>query len=157
MSTDENLASSKHKYVDIKIKQDNIVEHFQQFDDWEEKYRYIINLGEMLPQFSDDDRIAENTVKGCQSTVWLKPYLLNGKVHFQSDSESAIVKGLVALLIEVFNGQTPTEIINADIFFMNEIGLKYYLSPTRSNGLLSILNKMRSEAKNFQDLFVEPI
>ena len=136
----------KDNEVSIKDVQDQIIEEFSFFDNWEEKYSYIIDLGKSLSKLSDNYKIEENKIKGCQSQVWLVSNFENGKVYFEGDSDALIVKGLVSMLIRVYSGQTPDDIISNDLRLMNEIGLQQHLSPTRSNGLASMLKQIKYHA-----------
>ncbi len=131
----------------IKEIQEEIREEFSTFDDWESKYEYIIELGKQQPSLSPEDKTEENKVSGCQSQVWLKTEYKDGKLIFSADSDAIITKGLIALLIRVFNNQKPEDIIESDITFLDEIGLMKHLSPNRSNGLLSMVKKIKSEAQ----------
>jgi cysteine desulfuration protein SufE len=133
--------------------QNEIVEEFELFDDWTDRYEYIIDLGKKNPALPDSDKIEANIIKGCQSQVWLTSQYENGRVLFSGDSDAIIVKGLVALLIRVLSGHTPIEISSADLFFIDKIGMTKHLAQTRSNGLLSMVKQMKFyalayEAKN---------
>lgn len=127
----------------ISKKQEELISEFQFFDDWMERYEYIIELGKSLPlideKYKDDDHI----IKGCQSKVWLHADLDNDKVYFTADSDAIITKGIVALLVRVLSGEKATDVAEADLYFIDKIGLKEHLSPTRSNGLLSMLKQMK--------------
>ena len=120
-----------------------ILEDFDMFENWEQKYEYLIDLGKDLPSIDKKHRIEENLIKGCQSRVWLHAKEHNGKIIFSADSDAIMTKGIIALLIRVFSGQNPSEIINADLNFINMIGLKEQLSATRANGLLSMIKQMK--------------
>ncbi len=135
--------------MSIKEKQEEIIEEFSMFDDWDSKYEYIIELGKQHPPLPDEDKTQENKVSGCQSQVWIKTEYKNGKMVFQADSDAIITKGLIALLIRVFNNQDPKEIYNSDIKFLDEIGLIKHLSPNRSNGLLSMVKRIKAEAQKY--------
>lgn len=127
-----------------------IVDEFSIFSDWMEKYEYIIELGKKLPPLDDVFKTEENLVKGCQSRVWLHAELqLDGKVIFTADSDAVITKGIIALLIRVLSGQKPTDILSADLSFIDRIGLKEHLSLTRSNGLVSMIKQMKLAALAF--------
>ncbi|MDL2228361.1 SufE family protein [Bacteroidales bacterium OttesenSCG-928-K03] len=128
-----------------------LVNEFSYFDDWTDKYNYIIEMGKQLPQIDEQYKIPNYTIQGCQSQVWLHADFNNGKVYFTADSDAIITKGIIAILIKVFSDATPDEIINADLSFIDEIGLKEYLSPTRSNGLLSMLKQMQMYAYAFKN------
>jgi len=123
--------------------QNEIVEEFELFDDWTDRYEYIIDLGKKNPPLPNKFKVEDNIIKGCQSQVWLISTFENGLVHFQADSDAIIVKGLVSLLIRVLSGHTPEEISGADLFFINKIGMTSHLAQTRSNGLLSMVKQMK--------------
>lgn len=123
--------------------QKNIVEEFSVFDDWMDKYNYLIELGRDLDPMEEKYRKGDYLIEGCQSKVWLYPELREGKVFFKADSDAIITKGIVALLVKVISGRTPEEIIDADLFFIDQIGLRQNLSPTRSNGLLAMVKQMK--------------
>jgi len=123
-----------------------IVEEFSLFDDWESKYEYIIDLGKKLPPLEDEYKIDENKVRGCQSTVWLVADYRDGKVFYKAESDAVIVKGLISMLIRVLSGQTPEQIINAKLNFIEQIGMTTHLAQTRSNGLLSMVKQMKNFA-----------
>lgn len=131
--------------------QEQIIEEFSFFDDWMDKYQQIIEIATDLPiidaKFKSDDYI----IKGCQSKVWLNAELKDGKIYFSADSDAIITKGIVYLLIRVFNERTPTEILDADLYFIEKIGLKENLSPTRSNGLTSMLKQMKLYALAYNE------
>ncbi|MCX7834284.1 MAG: SufE family protein [Ignavibacteria bacterium] len=131
----------------IKEIQQEIIEEFSMLDDWDSKYEYIIELGKQQPPLPDKDKTEENKVSGCQSQVWLKTEFKDGKLIFNADSDAIITKGLIALLIRVFNNQKPEDIYNSDITFLEEIGLMKHLSPNRSNGLLSMVKRIKMEAQ----------
>jgi len=130
----------------INEKQDEIIEEFELFSDWMDKYENIIEIGKDLPLIDPKYKVPENLIKGCQSSVWLEPVFDNGKITFTADSDAIITKGLISMMIRVLSGHTPQEILNADIYFINKIGLQTHLSPTRSNGLLSMLKQMKMYA-----------
>lgn len=134
----------------IETIENELVEDFTLFETWDEKYEYIIELGKKLPILDEKYKTIENKIKGCQSSVWLIGDERNGLVHFQGDSDSVIVKGLVSILIKVLSGQTPDTIIKADLGFMNKIGLMQHLAQTRSNGLLSMVKQMKFYAMAFK-------
>ena len=123
--------------------QQDIVDEFSVFEDWLDRYNYLIELGNDLPDIDSQYRTTEYLINGCQSRVWLRADLVNGRVEFKADSDAIIVKGIVALLIKVLSGRTPEEILNNELFFIDDIGLTQNLSPTRSNGLLAMVKKMR--------------
>lgn len=127
----------------INEKQEAIITDFGVYDEWMDKYEYLIALGKDLPLIEEQYKIDELLIKGCQSKVWLHASFENGLVHFTADSDAIITKGLVALMIDVLSGHTPREIVETDIYFIDKIGLKSHLSPTRANGLLSMLKQMK--------------
>jgi len=127
-----------------------IIEDFALFDSWEDKYEYIIDMGKKLPVLEDEHKLNENKIKGCQSTVWLVASYNDGSVFFKADSDAVIVKGLISMLIKVLSGHTPTEIIDARLDFIREIGMMTHLAQTRSNGLLSMIKQMKNYAIAFQ-------
>src|SRR5918998_1994318 len=134
----------------IQEQQERIIEDFELFDDWMDKYEYIIQLGKELPIIDEKYKTEENIIKGCQSKVWLHADYEDGKLKFTADSDAIITKGLVSMVIQVLSGHTPQEIANANIYFMNEIGLQNHLSPTRSNGLLAMLKQIKMYALAYQ-------
>jgi cysteine desulfuration protein SufE len=134
----------------INEKQDEIIEEFSVFDDWMDKYSYLIEIGNGLEGFDEKNRVDQNLIEGCQSRVWLNGELKDGKVYYTADSDAIITKGIVALLIRVLSGHTPDEILNAELYFIDKIGLKEHLSPTRSNGLVSMIKQMRMYALAFK-------
>ena len=127
----------------IKEQQDTIIEEFSFFTDWTEKYEYIIQLGKDLPLIDEQYKKEENLIKGCQSKVWLHAEHRDGKIFFTADSDAIITKGLVSMVVRVLSGQSPAAIADAQIYFVDAIGLKSHLSLTRSNGLLSMLKQMK--------------
>lgn len=131
--------------------QDEIIEEFSGFDDWMDKYQLLIDLGNEQDPLDDKYKTEQNLIDGCQSRVWLQADLIDGKLLFTAESDALIVKGIVALLIRVLSGHTPQEILDADLYFIEEIGLKEHLSPTRSNGLLAMVKQMRMYALAFQN------
>ena len=130
--------------------QDEVIEEFSDFDDWMDKYQLLIDLGNeqepLAPEYKND----RNLIDGCQSRVWLQADLVDGKVEFQAESDALIVKGIIALLIKVVSGHTPDEILDNELYFIEAIGLKDHLSPTRSNGLLAMVKQMRMYALAFK-------
>lgn len=130
-------------------KQHEIVEEFAFFDDWMDKYEHIISKGKELEPLAEAHKVEENLIKGCQSNLWLHAEKKEGLIHFSADSDAIIAKGLVALMLEVFNDRTAEEIMKEDIFFIEKIGLKSHLSPTRSNGLHSLLKQIKMYAVAF--------
>tara|TARA_B100001540_G_scaffold213326_1_gene188211 strand:- start:472 stop:894 length:423 start_codon:yes stop_codon:yes gene_type:complete len=130
--------------------QDQIIDEFNFFQDWSEKYQYLIDLGKNLPEFKDSNRIDSNLIKGCQSKVWLNSSFDNNLVVFEADSDAIISKGIISLLIRVFSGHTPEEIISANIDFIDKIGLNNHLSQTRATGLLSMIKQIKIYALAYQ-------
>lgn len=129
--------------------QDEIIEEFSDFDDWMDKYQLLIDIGSEQPALPDEYKTEQNLIDGCQSRVWLQADLKDGIITFQAESDALIVKGIVALLIRVLSGHTPQEIMEADLYFIERIGLKEHLSPTRSNGLVAMLKQMKMYALAF--------
>ena len=123
--------------------QEEIVEEFAVFDDWMDKYSLIIEEGNKLEKLDESYKTPNNIIEGCQSRVWLQTDFENGKLHFRAESDAVIVKGLLALVLRIFSGRTPDEIISADLHFLKQIGLTEHLSPTRSNGLLAVIKQIR--------------
>ena len=130
--------------------QDEIIEEFSDFDDWMDKYQLLIDLGNEQESLAPEYKTDQNLIDGCQSRVWLQADYIDGKVVFQAESDALIVKGIIALLIKVVSGHTPDEILENDLYFIQEIGLKDHLSPTRSNGLLAMVKQMRMYALAFK-------
>ena len=130
--------------------QDNIIDEFSAFDDWMDKYALLIDLGNSLPPLDERYKTESNLIEGCQSRVWLQADFVDGKIHFQGESDAVIVKGIVSLLIQVLSDHTPQEILDADLYFIEKLGLKEHLSPTRSNGLVAMLKQMRLYAMAFR-------
>ncbi len=130
--------------------QEEIISDFSVMGSWEDKYEYIIQLGKELPLIAEEFKTPDNLIKGCQSRVWLHTELKDGKLFFSGDSDAVITKGLVSLMIYVLSGHTPQDIATADIYFIDAIGLSSHLSPTRSNGLLSMLKQMKLYAIAYQ-------
>ena len=129
--------------------QDEIIEEFSGFDDWMDKYQLLIDLGNEQEPLEDKYKTEQNLIDGCQSRVWLVADFADGIISFRAESDALIVKGIVALLIRVLSSHTPQEILDADLYFIEEIGLKEHLSPTRSNGLVAMVKQMRSYALAF--------
>ena len=134
----------------IEERGNQIVEEFSVFDDWLEKYNYLIEMGKDMPLIDSKYKIKDNLITGCQSNVWLHPEFKNGKVYFYADSDAVITKGIINMLIRALSDATPDEIINADLGFIDEIGLSEHLSPTRSNGLVSMIKQMKLYAMVFK-------
>ena len=129
--------------------QDEIIDEFSGFDDWMDKYQLLIDLGNEQEPLDEKYKVESNLIDGCQSRVWLQADYVDGKINFTAESDALIVKGIVALLIRVLSGHTPQEILDADLYFIEQIGLKEHLSPTRSNGLLAMVKQMRVYALAF--------
>ena len=136
--------------MDIQEVQDRIVKEFSLFEDWTERYKYIIKHGEKLEELPDEDRIEENLVKGCQSQVWLTVDLDGNKLNFKADSDAAITKGLVSLVVRLYSDQTPEEILTTNPEFISKIGMQQHLSPTRANGLASMVKQMKRYAMAYK-------
>jgi len=134
----------------IKEKQNELIDEFAFLEDWMDKYEHIIELGKELPLISSENKTEDNLIKGCQSRVWLNANLIAGKVVFTADSDAIITKGLISMMIRILSNESPEEIANSDLFFIDQIGLKEHLSPTRSNGLLSMVKQMKLYALAFQ-------
>ncbi|HNX87958.1 MAG TPA: SufE family protein [Paludibacteraceae bacterium] len=130
--------------------QNEIIEEFNQFDDWMDKYALLIDLGNTLQPLDDKYKIPQNIIEGCQSRVWLNAELIDGKVVYQGESDAVLVKGIVTMLIQVLSDHTPEEILDTDLYFIEKIGLKEHLSPTRSNGLLAMVKQMKLYALAFK-------
>lgn len=130
--------------------QDEIIEQFSDFDDWMDRYQLLIDLGSEQKPLDEQYKTEQNLIDGCQSRVWLQADLIDGQVVFQAESDALIVKGLVSLLVEVLSGHSPQEILDADLYFIERIGLQEHLSPTRSNGLLAMIKQMRMYALAFK-------
>ena len=132
--------------MSIQEKQQEIIDEFAIYDDWMDKYEYIIELGKSVPTLSPELKTTERLIEGCQSNVWLATDIKDGKMQFSADSDAIITKGIIGLLIHVYNNESPAAILQAELFFINEIGLAEHLSPTRANGLLSMVKRMKTEA-----------
>ena len=133
--------------------EEQIVEEFEIFgDEWEGKYEHLIDLGKSLPKIEDKYKTENNIIQGCQSKVWLHSEMKDGKIWFTADSDAIITKGMVALMNRVLNEHTPDEIINAKLLFIDKIGLKEHLSPTRANGLVSMINRMKMDAVSLKEI-----
>lgn len=130
--------------------QDEIIEEFSGLDDWMDRYQLLIDMGGETEPLPDSDKVEQNLIDGCQSRVWLVCDEKEGRLYFRAESDALIVKGIVTLLIRVLSGHTPDEILDADLYFIEKIGLREHLSPTRSNGLLSMLKQMRAYAMAFK-------
>jgi cysteine desulfuration protein SufE len=134
----------------IKDTQDEIIADFELFTDWMDKYEYIIQLGKELPMIEEQYKTEQNLIKGCQSRVWMHAGIRDGNLFFTADSDAIITKGLVSLVIKVLSGHTPAAIVEADLYFVDAIGLSSHLSPTRSNGLLSMIKQIKLYALAYQ-------
>ena len=130
--------------------QDEIIEEFADFDDWMDRYQLLIDLGSSQPKLDDKYKTEQNLIDGCQSRVWLQADMKDGLLHFQAESDALIVRGIAALLVRVLSDHTPQEILVADLYFIESIGLREHLSPTRSNGLLAMLRQMKLYALAYQ-------
>lgn len=130
----------------LEEKKQQVIEDFSMYEEWLDKYEYLIELGKALEPFSDADKTEDRLIKGCQSRVWLASELKDGKLYFRADSDAIITKGIISLLIDVYSGHTPAEISAADFGFIAEIGLKDNLSPTRANGLVSMIETIKQTA-----------
>jgi cysteine desulfuration protein SufE len=135
--------------------QDEIIEEFSGFDDWMDKYQLLIDLGNEQEPLDEKYKTEQNLIDGCQSRVWLQADLVDGKIHFSAESDALIVKGIVALLIRVLSDQTPQDILDADLYFIEQIGLKEHLSPTRSNGLLAMVKQIKMYALAYNEKIKE--
>ncbi len=127
----------------IKELQEEIIEDFDLFDDWMERYEFIIDNGKTLPKIEEGNKSDDNIIKGCQSKVWLHADYNSGKLQFSADSDAILTKGIISLLLKVYNNQSPDDILNNDPYFIDQIGLKEHLSPTRANGLLSMVKQIK--------------
>ena len=140
----------KIKALNINDIQNEIIDEFSMFEDWEERYQYMIDLGKDLPLIDDKYKIDSNIIKGCQSKVWLHAELKDDKIYFTADSDAIITKGIIAILIRAFSNQHPKDIIEANADFIDKIGLKEHLSPTRANGLVSMIKQLKMYAIAYQ-------
>lgn len=136
--------------MSIKAIQEEIIDEFSMFDDWDERYQYVIDLGKTLPLVAEQYKTDENIIKGCQSKVWLHGEQQDNKIVFTADSDAILTKGIIAILIRVFSNQEPAAILEADTAFIDAIGLKEHLSPTRANGLVSMIKQIKMYALAFQ-------
>lgn len=132
--------------MSIEETEQEIIEEFEMFDDWLQKYEYLIDLGKSLPLIDEKNKTNDKLIKGCQAQVWLQSEFKNGKIIYTADSDAIITKGMVALMVRVLSNHTPDEIINAKLDFVEKIGLIKHLSPTRSNGLVSMIKQMKLDA-----------
>ena len=136
--------------MSIKEKENQIVEEFEVFDDWMDKYNYLIDMGKSLPLIDEKDKTESNLISGCQSRVWLHAEMKDGRVYFSADSDAVITKGIINILVRALSGEKPDDILNADLKFLDDIGLKEHLSPTRSNGLVSMIKQIKLYAMAFK-------
>ena len=137
----------------IDEREQEIIDEFSGLDDWMDRYAYIIDLGTQLPPIAESDKTPEHLIEGCQSRVWLTARLDDdGKMRFTADSDASIVKGIIAMLVDVLDGHTPREVMDADLHFIDAIGLSEHLSPTRSNGLLAMVKQIKLYALAFNEL-----
>lgn len=136
----------------IEEKQKEIIEAFEMFDDWTDKYEYLIDLGKNLPKIAEEKLTNQYLIKGCQSRVWVDADLDANLLVYRADSDAIVTRGIIALLINVLNGHTPQEILDTELYFIEKIGLKEHLSPTRANGLLSMIKQMKVYALAFNDV-----
>ena len=144
-----DLCTLFYKMTEINLLQDEIIDEFGDLDDWMDRYAYIIELGNGLEPLDESLKTPDNLIEGCQSRLWLDAQYSDGVVTYRADSDAIIVKGIVAMLIRVLSGQKPQDIVDADLYFIDKIGLRDHLSPTRSNGLLSMLKNMKAYAMAF--------
>ncbi|MGV8993462.1 MAG: SufE family protein [Flavobacterium sp.] len=136
--------------MNIEDKKEEIIEEFSFFEDWDERFQYVIDLGKDLPIIEEQYKTDDNIISGCQSKVWLHASLNDGKIEFTADSDAIITKGIIAILIRVFSNQSPAEILKANLDFIDQIGLKSHLSPTRANGLVSMIKQIKMYALAFE-------
>jgi cysteine desulfuration protein SufE len=134
----------------IQDQQNEYISDFEFLENWDQRYEYIIDIGKKLPPMPEKSRVEENIIKGCQSTVWLDAEFKDGKVYFTADSNTQIIKGVVAMFVTVFSGHTPKEVLDAPVYFVEKIGLQGYLTSNRSNGLVAMLKQIKLYALAFQ-------
>ena len=134
----------------VNERQDEIIEEFEGLDDWMDRYQVIIDMGNSMPALDEQYKTADNLIDGCQSRVWLQADYTEGKMRLQADSDAIIVKGIISMLVRVLDGCTPQEVLDADLYFIERIGLREHLSPTRSNGLLAMIKQIRAYAIAYQ-------
>jgi cysteine desulfuration protein SufE len=134
----------------LKEKQEQIIDDFSLYEEWLDKYEYLIELGKALEPFPESKKTDDRLIKGCQSRVWLDTEISDGRLHFSADSDAIITKGIISLLISVYSGRTPEEILQDDFSFLDALGLKENLSPTRANGLLSMISTIRAKAAEYE-------
>lgn len=145
-------ASEGEANMNIEGIEKEITEEFELFDEWSAKYEYIIELGQKLPPLNEQYKVEENKIKGCQSSVWLNAYEKEGRIYFEADSDSTFVKGEIALLVRVLSGQEAGEIVNAELKFLDNIGLRQHIAVTRANGLANMIKQMKAYALAFQTI-----
>ena len=133
----------------LEEKKQAVIEEFSMYDEWLDKYEYLIELGKSLESYPEEEKTEDKLIKGCQSRVWLDYELQDGKLYFRADSDAIITKGIISLLIDVYSGRSPEEIAGDDFGFIDEIGLRENLSPTRANGLVSMMNTIRKTAEQY--------
>jgi cysteine desulfuration protein SufE len=150
VSSKDNGQIDKNRSMTITEIQDEIIDEFAMFDDWQERYQYMIDLGKTLPLINPEYKTEDNIITGCQSKVWVHAKMNNDKVEFTADSDAIITKGIIAILIRVFSNQHPKDIIEGNTEFIDKIGLKEHLSPTRANGLVSMIKKIKMYALAYQ-------
>lgn len=138
--------------MSIKELQDEVIEEFSELEDWMDRYQLLIDLGNDMPPLEEQYKTEANLIEGCQSRVWLQADFVEGIVRFKAESDALIVKGIVSLLLRILSGHTPDEILESDLYFIDAIGLKEHLSPTRSNGLLAMVKQMRMYALAFKSI-----
>ena len=138
--------------MSIKDIQNEIIDEFSLFEDWMQKYEYLIELGKSIKPIKEENKIDSNLIKGCQSKLWLHAEFSKGKMVYSADSEAIITKGIAAILLRVFSNQTPNDIINSNVDYIDKIGLKEHLSPTRANGLMSLVKQLKYYALAFSKL-----
>ena len=150
MFLSDNGQIDKNYYMTITEIQDEIIDEFSMFEDWEERYQYMIDLGKTLPLIEEQYKTEENIIKGCQSKVWVHAEMNNDKIEFTADSDAIITKGIIAILIRTFSNQHPKDIIESNTDFIDKIGLKEHLSPTRANGLVSMIKQIKMYSIAYQ-------
>lgn len=138
--------------MSIKELQDEVIEEFSELEDWMDRYQLLIDLGNDMSPLEERYKTEANLIEGCQSRVWLQADFIDGKIRFKAESDALIVKGIVSLLLRILSGHTPDEILESELYFIDEIGLKEHLSPTRSNGLLAMVKQMRMYALAFKSM-----
>ena len=150
VSLNYKINAKEKALMSIEDIQNEIIDEFSMFEDWEERYQYMIDLGKTLPLIEEQYKTEDNIIKGCQSKVWVHAEMNDDKVQFTADSDAIITKGIIAILIRVFSDQKPKDIIEANTDFIDEIGLKEHLSPTRANGLVSMIKQLKMYAIAYQ-------